>query len=149
MSEIPEDLMRVADLIAADIPSRVADVNRGFAANVIARAILAERMAERERCAKVVEAAIFPTRREAATAADLADVIRNQGQAVMDQRLTPRERDFLERVRDLRPLQLADRRQDRIRQRLRKRGLAAVVMNPRRWVVTEAGMAALADQDKP
>jgi hypothetical protein len=59
MSEIPEDIMAEAEGIAALIPSRVANVNRTFAAQVIARATLAEREratnAERERCAQIAE----------------------------------------------------------------------------------------------
>lgn len=53
--------------------------------------------------------------------------------------LDPAEREFLECVRDGRPLGLADRAQDRVRQRCRNSGLAKVVKNPRRWVLTEAG----------
>jgi hypothetical protein len=58
-------------------------------------------------------------------------------------KLTTEERDFLERVRDGRVLKLADRPQDRVRQSCRRRGLAEVVMNPRRWVITPAGRNAL------
>ena len=61
-------------------------------------------------------------------------------------KIDPDERDFLERVRDGRPLRLADRKEDRIRQRMRKYGLAEVVMNPRRWVITDAGRVALQSQ---
>lgn len=57
--------------------------------------------------------------------------------------LTAEERDFLERVRDGRVLKLADRPQDRVRQSCRRRGFAEVAMNPRRWVITPAGRAAL------
>ena len=58
-------------------------------------------------------------------------------------KLTAEERDFLERVRDGRVLKLADRPQDRVRQSCRRRGLAEVAMNPRRWVITESGRNAL------
>lgn len=61
-------------------------------------------------------------------------------------KLTPEHRDFLERVRDGRRLGLADRAEDRVRQTCRRRGLAEVIMNPRRWVITEAGRKALEDQ---
>jgi hypothetical protein len=46
---IPSDIKRIAEGIAADMPSRVGPNTRLFAALVIARAILAER----ERCAKI------------------------------------------------------------------------------------------------
>jgi hypothetical protein len=46
----------------------------------------------------------------------------------------------LRRLRDGRSLPLADRKQDRVRQSLRKAGLIKCVMNPRRWVVTEYGL---------
>lgn len=48
---IPDDVRKIANSIAWDLPSRVARANREFASNVIARAILAER----ERCARVAE----------------------------------------------------------------------------------------------
>ena len=60
-------------------------------------------------------------------------------------KLTEREIDFLDRVATGARLRLADREEDRIRQRLREAGLAKVVMNPRRWVITDAGRAALRD----
>lgn len=43
----PDDLVRVAEAIAANIPARVREANRGYAATVIAR----ELTRERERCA--------------------------------------------------------------------------------------------------
>lgn len=59
---IPDDLQKIADNIARDIPSRVSGIQRDFAAIVIARALMAERQkateAERERCAEVA-AAVF------------------------------------------------------------------------------------------
>lgn len=58
-------------------------------------------------------------------------------------RLTNPERDFLERVRDSRPLKLADRKEDKVRQRVKKLGFAECVMGPRRWIITDAGRAAL------
>lgn len=62
----------------------------------------------------------------------------------MHEGLLPRERDFLERVRDGRKLRPADDREDAIRQRVRKRGLAAVVKDPkRRWIITDAGRTEL------
>lgn len=60
-------------------------------------------------------------------------------------KLTEHQRDFLERVRDGRKLRLADRDEDRARQRCRQSGLAEVVMNPRRWILTDAGRAALSE----
>lgn len=57
--------------------------------------------------------------------------------------LTEAHVDFLKRVRDGQPLKLASRAEDRIRQSCRRDGLAEVVMNPRRWVITPAGRAAL------
>ncbi|KRA58221.1 hypothetical protein [Rhizobium sp. Root651] len=58
-------------------------------------------------------------------------------------KLTEQERDFLTRVRDSRPLRIADRKEDRVRQRVKKLGFAECVMGPRRWVITDAGRAAL------
>lgn len=58
--------------------------------------------------------------------------------------LTEREKDFLSRVMVGARLRLADREEDKVRQRMRRLGFAEVVMNPRRWVLTEAGRAALA-----
>lgn len=58
-------------------------------------------------------------------------------------KLTNEQRDFLERVRDGRRLKSADRSEDRVRQFCRQNGLAEVVANPRRWVITEAGRLAL------
>ena len=70
--------------------------------------------------------------------------LQEQGGAGM--MLTPQEIDFLTRVRDGLRLALADRKEDRVRQRVRKAGLAEVVMNPRRWVITDAGRRALQEQ---
>lgn len=39
-------------------------------------------------------------------------------------KLTEQERDFLTRVRDSRPLRIADRKEDRVRQRVKKLGFA-------------------------
>lgn len=64
-------------------------------------------------------------------------------------KLTPEQQDFLERVRDGRPLKLADRAEDRVRQFCRNKQLAQVVMNPRRWVITDAGRQALSQGEKP
>lgn len=63
------------------------------------------------------------------------------GEAVQ---VTEAERDFLLRVKKGLRLKLADHQEDRVRQRMRKLGLAKVVMNPRRWVLTETGHATLA-----
>jgi hypothetical protein len=60
--------------------------------------------------------------------------------------LSPDERDFLARLRDGSRLKLADRKEDRVRQKLRKLGFAAVVMGPRRWVLTDAGRTALKEK---
>jgi len=58
-------------------------------------------------------------------------------------KLSTREADFLRRLRDGQRLSVANRYEDKARQRVRKAGLAEVVMNPRRWVITDAGRAAL------
>ncbi|WP_164834488.1 hypothetical protein [Sinorhizobium meliloti] len=58
-------------------------------------------------------------------------------------KLTDREKDFLSRVKVGARLRLADRDEDKVRQRMRRLGFAEVVMNPRRWVLTEAGRQAL------
>jgi hypothetical protein len=60
-------------------------------------------------------------------------------------KLTEREIDFLTRVRDGRPLRIADRPEDRARQRMSKAKYAECVMGPRRWVITDAGLAALSE----
>lgn len=59
------------------------------------------------------------------------------------ERLTEAQRDFLLRVLHGRPLKLADRAEDRVRQSVRRAGLAMVAPGPRRWVITEAGRRAL------
>lgn len=59
-------------------------------------------------------------------------------------KLNDRELDFLSRVNSGQHLRLADREEDKARQRVRKLGLVECVMNPRRWVVTDTGRAALA-----
>ncbi len=64
-------------------------------------------------------------------------------------KLSKAQRDFLEGVGYGRPLRHADRAEDRVRQWCRRNGLAEVVRNPRRWVLTEAGRAALKDQSQP
>ena len=62
--------------------------------------------------------------------------------------LTDRERDFLQSVWNGTRLRLADREEDKVRQKMRKAGLAEVVMSPRRWVITDAGRAALREETK-
>lgn len=62
-------------------------------------------------------------------------------------KLTPREHDFLLRVRDGRELRLADRDEDKVRQKMRRLGFAEVLPSPRRWSITEAGRALLAIQE--
>lgn len=63
--------------------------------------------------------------------------------------MTPAEKDFLERLEfKHRRLPSADRVQDRMRQKLRKAGLIECVMNPRRWIITDAGRKALAGEMK-
>lgn len=57
--------------------------------------------------------------------------------------MTNQQAEFLLRLRDGRPLGLADRVEDRARQWCRRNGLAEVLPNPRRWVITEAGRKAL------
>lgn len=59
----------------------------------------------------------------------------------MREKLNSDELDFLIRVSEGRRLRPADRHEDRFRQRLRKKGLVEVLMNPRRWSVTPAGHA--------
>ncbi len=58
--------------------------------------------------------------------------------------LGPSEIDFLHDVCDGRKPGLADRREDRARQRCRRKGLVKVVKNPRRWVATPLGFAVAA-----
>jgi len=53
--------------------------------------------------------------------------------------LTDAHMDFINRLRNGLWLPTADRKQDRIRQQLRKAGMIQCVMNPRRWVITEFG----------
>lgn len=62
-------------------------------------------------------------------------------------KLTAKQREFLERLRDKRTLALADREEDRARQACRKAGLAECVMNPRRWEITEAGRTLLREEE--
>lgn len=62
--------------------------------------------------------------------------------------LSEREEDFLLRVKDRTRLRLADREEDKVRQRVRKLGLAEVVMNPRRWVLTPSGWAYFVRKEK-
>lgn len=57
--------------------------------------------------------------------------------------LTDGEKDFLTRVKNGSRLGLADRIEDRLRQKLRRLGYVEVLKNPRRWSITEAGAAAL------
>lgn len=64
-------------------------------------------------------------------------------------KLTDREAAFLRCVERGLRLRLADREEDRARQRVRKAGLAEVLMNPRRWVITDAGRAALEASHDP
>lgn len=65
-------------------------------------------------------------------------------------KLTAEEKRFLEWVGNgcPRPGILANRAQDKARQSLRRRGLVECVMQPRRWVITDAGRAALDDEDE-
>ena len=58
-------------------------------------------------------------------------------------KLTKDELRFLEDVRCRRRPGVADRVADRMRQRLRKAGIVEVVMNPRRWQLTDKGRALL------
>jgi len=57
--------------------------------------------------------------------------------------MTNQQVEFLRRLRDGHKLALADRVEDRARQWCRQNGLAEVLPNPRRWVITEAGRKAL------
>lgn len=65
-----------------------------------------------------------------------------------DIKLSDLEREFLSRLDRNMRLRHADRAEDRARQRVRKAGLAKVVMNPRRWIITEAGRSLLNGGDK-
>jgi hypothetical protein len=71
---IPEDVLAIGESIARDLPYRVGPKSREFAAAVIARAILAERMAERERCAKIADELFYPD--ETKISARIRDAIR-------------------------------------------------------------------------
>lgn len=53
--------------------------------------------------------------------------------------LSAREFEFLDRIQKGQRPRLADREEDKARQRVRRLGLAEVVMNPRRWVLTKSG----------
>lgn len=57
--------------------------------------------------------------------------------------LTDDHMEVLRRLRDGRHLPIADRKQDRVRQSLRKAGMIQCVMNPRRWVLTDFGQSIL------
>lgn len=57
--------------------------------------------------------------------------------------LNERDIDLLTRIRDGRNLRPADRFEDRSRQKMRKLGFAQVIVNPRRWIITDAGRAVL------
>lgn len=59
-------------------------------------------------------------------------------------KLSAKEIEFLVRLRDQKALALADRYEDRARQRMRRLGFAEVLKSPRRWHITDAGRAALA-----
>lgn len=60
-----------------------------------------------------------------------------------DVKLTDVEREFLSRIEAGTHPGLADRKNDRARQNMRRLGFAKCVMNPRRWIITEAGRIAL------
>lgn len=55
--------------------------------------------------------------------------------------LSEAEAEFLESVAGRRRLRLADRREDRARQKCRRLGLVHVVKNPRRWEALPLGLA--------
>jgi hypothetical protein len=57
----------------------------------------------------------------------------------MSEMLTEEQADFLRRVRSGYGLPLADRKQDRLRQALRR--------NPRRWMITAQGNTALGESE--
>ncbi len=62
----------------------------------------------------------------------------------MTESLTPKEREFLARVRNGRVLPYASRSESEWRQRLKHRGLIAIDgFRPRTWILTDKGMAAL------
>jgi hypothetical protein len=89
MSEgIPDDVMKVAQGIAALMPSKTNSYTRGFAANVIARAIIAER----ERCAKIALAQVAeieePTQAVMALAKFIEVAIRTPTASIPEERGT-------------------------------------------------------------
>lgn len=55
--------------------------------------------------------------------------------------LSEAETNFLSRVCDGMRLGIADREQDKVRQRVRRLGLVHIVKNPRRWVALPLGIA--------
>lgn len=57
--------------------------------------------------------------------------------------LTDDEMDFLNRLKLGTRLKLADRKEDKIRQKMRRLGYAYVIMGPRRWVLTDKGWKAV------
>lgn len=59
--------------------------------------------------------------------------------------LTHLEREFLMTLRRGEKVRGSERPEDRARQRMRKLGFAKVVMNPRRWVITQDGIQALSE----
>ena len=61
--------------------------------------------------------------------------------------LSAEEYDFINRVLRELPLPLADRKQDRVRQRLRRLGLVEVAKKPRRWQATIDGIKSLTETD--
>lgn len=61
-------------------------------------------------------------------------------------KLTKDQAEFLQRIMNGKHPGLADRKADKARQFCRRNGLATIVMNPRRWVITDAGHKALEGQ---
>lgn len=55
--------------------------------------------------------------------------------------LSERENEFVRRLAQGRKLGLADRDEDKARQKVRRLGLAEVLMKPRRWALTAKGWA--------
>ena len=57
--------------------------------------------------------------------------------------MTDEEYDFVRRVGHRLPLKLADRKEDKVRQKCRKAGWVEVLKNPRRWSITNSGLEQL------
>lgn len=61
-------------------------------------------------------------------------------------KINAQETEFLERVESGSELRIADRDEDKVRQRMRRLGYVEFVMIGRRWVITDAGRNALSER---